>query len=81
MTVGYFFMATRRNKRRALLSRPPLVPLNAAIKDYYDHASDEQLEEERLWAEFAGQQFALLDIEWKPNSTSSPDKAYPVAPV
>ncbi len=28
--------------------------IDAAVKDYYDHASDEELREQREWAEMAG---------------------------
>ncbi len=39
---------------KELIEKRKLAEIDAAFKDYYDTASDEQLAEEREWAEMVG---------------------------
>ena len=37
-----------------------LAALEAAITAYYDNLSDEEVEEDKLWGEFAGRELAAI---------------------
>lgn len=41
-----------------------LDAIDAAYEDYYDSASDEQLEEERAWAEMVGPN-VVVGVDWE----------------
>jgi len=49
------------HRRKPVADKIPLATLEASITAYYDSLSDTEVEEDRLWGEFAGRELAAIN--------------------
>ena len=47
-------------RRKPMAEKTSLAALEAAITAYYDNLSDAEVEEDKLWGEFAGRELAAI---------------------
>jgi hypothetical protein len=47
-------------RREPMAEKISLAALEAAITDYYDNLSDAEVEEDKLWGQFAGRELAAI---------------------